>query len=655
MDEMTAALEFCSKRACSAASVSHLKWVQALASGRLGDPQRSLTYFSEALRGFEDGKETENAASVRSLTAETLEVLGSDDDAWPYRRVALQAAQRNGTLDRIYIAFNEAADAALRQGHLTSARMFQDVVVEAARRERNTVLLADALLWRARIDNAADKRGASRDLHEAETLVTKIDDPQRRARLTAGLARTRAEVSGPADASDNLTTAIAFFRTAEDHDKLAELYAARADAEEKASHRDLAEADYVRCIAELESERGTITNGPMRERYFSGSSSVFDRAIRHLWLGGRHNDAFNLAEESRGREMRGGANPPAITLSELQGGLRSGDAILEYELLDDRMIVWVVRPTGTKAIETPSTATTVASAVNELREAFDRGDKVEESLRRVAMLVYWPIAAEVKDAKRLVFVTNKSIRAVPFSALPEPATGKYLVQGHEIVVAPSAATYIAALRSDRSIPHSGPPSVLIASYTPGDPARHLPSLLHSRDEVAGVRALYSHVESLADGEATPSRILSSAARATIVHIVAHSVQNSEHPEFSSIAVAASQDGRDLYAHMIASASFRFTRLVFLSSCGTTGRTSHNDVPLTLPESFLSAGVPVVVGATRPVDDAATAAFAVAFHRAFAATGDAVAALRSAQLECLASSAWHEPRFWSTWIAIGGSA
>jgi CHAT domain-containing protein len=651
--EAAAAAQFGSDLSCGPAALAHLRWVQAITAGRSGDPQRALAFYEEALQGFEEGKEADNAASIHSLIAENLEFLGASDEAWPHREIALRAAERNGTLDRLYIAFNEAADAAFRRRHLASARAFQDVVVDAAKRENNTALLADALLWRGRISSAAGDSRAHADWLEADHLSNGVTDPQRQARLLAGIAAARAETSPPAAAIEHLTRAIGFFTAAENHYRLAELYAARAEAEETLSQRDLAEADFIRCIAELESERSGVTNPALRERYFAKGSTVFDRAIRHLWIRGRHDDAFQLAEQSRGREALGASLLPARSVRDVQGALRPGDAILEYAVLEDRLIVWIMTPLRSVAVERPLPAGALGAAIAAMRTALESEGDLDEATDRLSAILYAPVAAAVKEAKRLVVVANKGLRAIPFAALRDADSHRYLVEDHEIVIASSAAVYLRALERGRSIRHREPLSVLLVASTDGDAARRLPPLPRGADEIAAVQGTYGSVQIIAEQEALPLRVLSKARDAAVLHIVAHSVDNEEHPEYASIVLAPSPEGRDLYARNIASASLPATRIVFLSSCGTPGRLTHNDAPLTLPESFLSAGVPVVIGALRPVDDADTASFAASFHRAFKATGDAVASLRSVQLQRLASQKAAGVRFWSSWVAIGG--
>lgn len=653
--ETTEALDFCAANGCSSTAIAHLQWIQAMASVRAGDPQRALVYYGDALKQFEAVKEYQNAATVRALIADTLEFLGDGDEAWSYRRVAMDMAAQDGTTDRIFIAFGEAADAALHREHVVSARLFRDVVVAAARRDGNTVALSDALVWRARITHVEDPGAARRDLDESDSLAATVADSVRRNRLLAETAVARAQLLPPTEAVSYLTLAIAFFESTTNQYRLAELYLARAEAEEHAGLAESAEGDYLRCIARLESGRSHIDDAPLRARYFARSSDLFDRVIRHLWMTRRRGEAFRLAEQSRGREINGGAISPPLSVEDVRAALRDGDALVEYALLADRLVAWVIRSSGSVEIECPLKENTLPDIVSTIQ--WDGGSNNDDrtSMALVADIVYAPIASAIEGAKRLIIVPNKSLRAVPFAALRDAATGRYLIEDHEVVTVPSAAVYIAALRRDSNMRKVGSPMALVVSYTAGDDSRHLPQLAHGTDEARAVSSLYPHIESLAEEEATPSRFLSRATRAVLVHIVAHAVQREEHPEFSSIVLAPAAEGRDLYASAIAAASLRETRLVFLSTCGTPGRMVRNDAPPTLAESFLAAGVPAVVASLRPVDDAATAVFAAAFHRAYAVTGNAVAALRSAQLECLSSPSSRDPRFWSPWIVIGGAS
>jgi CHAT domain-containing protein len=362
-------------------------------------------------------------------------------------------------------------------------------------------------------------------------LASRVEDEGRKSRLLANVAAVRAGLEPPASAVASLTAALAYFEQSDDHYRLAELYAARADEEEEIFRHDLSEKDYRNSIGVLERLRGGLFEAADRERVFASGSTVFDRVVHHLWTTGRRDEAFVLTEQSRGREMNGGAALPRVTVRDLPARLHDGEALVEYTSLEDRLVVWVVRSNGWTTVETPLTAASLERTVISMQDAATSREAFEACLATLESQVYAPIAAHLRGVKRLIVVANKSLRAVPFAALRDSATGRYLIEDVELILAPSASAWAAAARHDYELRGSAMPSVLIASALSGDPERHLPILTYGRDEIEGLRALYGLSEELAGPQATPENVLKTARRATVVHFVAHFVRNEEHPEY----------------------------------------------------------------------------------------------------------------------------
>jgi CHAT domain-containing protein len=647
--EVNAALDYCRTVRCAPPALGHIQWIEAFAAGRQGQFHKAVSIYQSALKSFTDGGEYENAGSIHARIAENLAMLNVTDDAWPHLMKAMQTARADGSLYRIKLAFEAAADAAQRQGYLKSARLYQDVVVEAARREHDLVTLADALLWRARIPQA-DSVAVHRDLQEARSLAERAPDLHQRDRLMANIAVARSASEAPEARIRSLTSALEYFAKSDDHYWLADLYAARAAAQGEAGRPESEAADWATSIVELNRLRERIDAAPVRERFFSQGSITFDRLIRHLWTHGRRAEAFAVAEQSRGRELNGGAGTPSASLTDIAAFLHKGETLVEFAFLEDRTAVWIIRDSGVQAIELGTSAAEFEGAVDVMLERLARREEFDQVLRPVADLIYAPIADSLSGDGRLIVVANKSMRAVPLAALREPKTGKYLVEQREIVAAPSAGAWLQSVKRDRRL-RSEPQRVLLASYAGGDETRRLPPLYAADREIQRLTAIYGRsVTTLTGAQATPVHLLQAAAKASIVHIAAHAVQNTQHPEYSAIVLAG-----DLTARDVGAASLRRTRFVFLSTCGTSGSAVENDPPMTLLESFLGAGVPTVIGSLREVDDEAAFSFAETLHLEYAATGDAVTALRRAQLHCISSPEWGNPRFWSSWIAIGGTS
>jgi CHAT domain-containing protein len=653
LNEARGALDECARLPhCDSATAAHLHWVSALAAGAT-DPHTHLRHAAQALRGFEQHHELENAASIKALLAEKLQYLGASDEAWKYRSSALRHSEESGALDRLYLAFGEAAVAALEQGHFFSALMFQDVLIDSARRDQNTVYLADALLWRAQARATVATDLARQDFEEVDRLAASMGDARRRALFIANLSAARARVEAPELAVQLLGTALRHFEATGNRYRMAELYAARSLAAARASLDDVAEEDARLAIRELESARGTLTDAALRERYFNRSSEVFDNVIFYLWRRGHYDEAFALAEQSRARELYGAAPAPAVTTYEIRSALPQDAALLEYAVLHDRLLAWVIRPDGVVPLEIATSAQSIEDAVEVLHANFDREAEVNKWLTWLAFRLYRPAEIALRGARRLVIVPNKGLRGVPFAALRRMPEGRYLVEDKEIVLASSAASFVAARRraTERE---SVPTRQLVASYTAGNKSRNLPPLDAAQGELVGLREIYPRAEWLSEESATPNHVMTLAKQAEVIHITAHSVPNATSPRFASLALAAAEKGPDLYAHAIADSTLPVTRLVFLSTCGSPGIAPHNSAPLTIAESFVAAGVPLVVSSLRPVDDTTTAAFAVDFHRQLVQRGDPVAALRSTQIRALASVDRRHPRHWAAWMALGGS-
>jgi CHAT domain-containing protein len=85
-----------------------------------------------------------------------------------------------------------------------------------------------------------------------------------------------------------------------------------------------------------------------------------------------------------------------------------------------------------------------------------------------------------------------------------------------------------------------------------------------------------------------------------------------------------------------------------------GATTRSEGPLGLARAFLVAGAAMVVASQEPVSDRAALALAVAFHREFRRTGDAPAALQSAQLALLNSTdrEFSAPTSWAPFVVVG---
>jgi CHAT domain-containing protein len=279
--------------------------------------------------------------------------------------------------------------------------------------------------------------------------------------------------------------------------------------------------------------------------------------------------------------------------------------------------------------------------------------------RETAMQLYTALLAPVKPATgRLVIVPDKELHNLPFAALVDPTSGRFLVEERELTIATSAITFLGS-EARRATPPEAPRDALVVGDPQTDPELFpgIRSLPGSRLEAHEVAALYQRRELLLGNAATRTAFLGALGRRQVVHFSGHAVANRVDPDRSSLPLAEEQGGSGLLvAADIARLDLTGTQAVVLSGCETgVGGDGWGEGPLSLAHAFLAAGVPDVVASLWPIADVPSAPFMTAFHRRLRSGEPPAKALRSAQLMMLhsADSAQRPPGVWAAFEAFGG--
>jgi CHAT domain-containing protein len=154
---------------------------------------------------------------------------------------------------------------------------------------------------------------------------------------------------------------------------------------------------------------------------------------------------------------------------------------------------------------------------------------------------------------------------------------------------------------------------------------------------------------LSGARATQAKLVSAFEQARLVHYAGHAVFDDARPEQSHLVLAASGAGSDmLTAAEIQDLNLSGTRLVVLSACQTSRADQAGSSGFAgLAGAFLAAGAGGVVGSLWRVDDELTRHLMAEFHSAYQQSGNAAAALRTAQLRLRRSGdpALRSPAAW----------
>ena len=340
-----------------------------------------------------------------------------------------------------------------------------------------------------------------------------------------------------------------------------------------------------------------------------------------------------------------------FSLTELQKALGEERALVEYAVIDDELVAFVVTNERVEAVRSMGNEADVVAEIERCRFQIDSlryGSTqirnhlpalTERTLKHLGVLydrLLRPI--EPKLGKRhLVVVPHGALFYLPFQALHDGES--YLIERREISFAPSAVVLQQCLSRTRSDAEDRFSTALAL----GVADEQIP-LVH--EELKALDHLFSSVKRFTDEAATSDALRRNCTEVDVVHLACHAQFRSDNPLFSSLVFG---DGwftaRDAYSLKLNCG------LVTLSACETgMNAVAPGDELMGLARGFLSAGSSTVMMSLWTIDDAATAELMTNFYRKLITSNSPATALRAAQTDLLSQKP--HPFFWSPFVLVG---
>lgn len=372
------------------------------------------------------------------------------------------------------------------------------------------------------------------------------------------------------------------------------------------------------------------------------------------------------SNDERATDARVLAGGTATRRADVRASLRPGEAVIEYFLFPGRLQWFVVTrdriETGAHAVDRESLATRVR-LVRELsgRAGSSTAIPALEALHD-DLLGDVRRSGALDGVRTLVYVPHGALEYVPFAALRDRHSGRYLVEDYDLLHAPAAGV-LPVIRA-RAAPGTG--SGMAVAFAPFPVA--LPG------SAAEGRALASAVpgsRTVSGAAATERRLREALAGGGIVHVATHGVLSARNPLFSRVELAPGRsgggpedDGR-LEVHEVHRMPIG-AWLTFLSGCetglgasGAAGMRMGEDYA-TLTRAFLGSGAGNVIATLWRVEDEGSAELTRAFYRRLSAAGPngdsreggLVGALSAAQRQLLRDPRWSSPFYWAGFRLTG---
>lgn len=329
-------------------------------------------------------------------------------------------------------------------------------------------------------------------------------------------------------------------------------------------------------------------------------------------------------------------HPSPLTVREVQKLLDGETTLIEYLLLEDESLAWVIERDSVHLVRLTMHGEEIAERVEELRQQI----AARKPIAVESFLLYGGLFRQLEPHihhTNVLVVPDGALHALPFAALTPDVGKTWLVERYALSVLPSASV-LPFILGKRNRQGGG----MLAL---GDPDGSLPA---AAAEAHAVAALYG-ARALVGREASAAALRGASRPIDHLHIAAHAAFDPARPLFSRIRLA---DG-DLAAHDIFGLDLRGTHLVVLSGCETgVGPATDVGELESLSRAFLYAGAQAVVATLWRVDDLTSRALMVAFYRRLRVGAPTAEALRQAQLEILRSAEWRHPFFWAAFSLTG---
>ena len=458
-----------------------------------------------------------------------------------------------------------------------------------------------------------------------------------------------------------------------------------------ASANNQAVHDELPTLLNLSEEyRKKITEEDQRLSFFDAEQEVYDIGIDYeASVEKDYVKALEYSEQSRARTLldlleRGArvrsqaralpvnsrAVAESLTVSQIQEKMPEGTQIVEYAVLDDKLLSWVITKNNVWHAQVAVSSKMLYERVNTFLTMLTRrpaGSNYEGGDGAALFeLLITPIEQRLDRTKTLVIIPDKILNYVPYAALRSPVTSKYLIEDYRPSIASSGTLFVrlseqAQRRTealDEHLVSIGNPLFDRETFAS---LRDLPS---SATESEAIAKLYHNPVVLVHERATEAAVKQQLERADVAHFATHFVLNEGSevlsgfpltPERANSTGADSADGF-LQSFEIARLNLRRTRLVVLSACQTGIEKQYGgEGAISAARPFLVAGVPTIVATLWPIDSDAAADFMVKFHQHHRERLPVAQALQQAQLDLIHGDArYQHPYYWAPFVTIGGT-
>ena len=334
-----------------------------------------------------------------------------------------------------------------------------------------------------------------------------------------------------------------------------------------------------------------------------------------------------------------GAEP--LEVSRLQEQLTEDQAIVQYLMLQDKTLIFLITAADIQILEAASGSRRIGRKVRQFRAALqqpqDQGSGEIPGSDWLSRILIGPLLEEINDYRQLIIVPNGVLHALPFEALR--VDDKFVAERWVLSYLSSSSLVAVA-------DHGQPPAnKLFALANPSHP--DWSALPGAEREVAAISALFTEKKVFSGREATRATLLGQDLQGWTLHLAMHGETGTA--ERTRLVLS---DGY-LTVPEIWGLALDGSPMVVLSACETgLGEHLSGDEVVSLANGFFFSGAGSVVSSLWKVPDVATRTLIQHFYEHLHAGTDRAEALTLAKRDLLNDPEWQAPAFWAGFVLNG---
>jgi CHAT domain-containing protein len=450
----------------------------------------------------------------------------------------------------------------------------------------------------------------------------------------------------------------------------AERSLARLYEDEKQPGR--ADGEYRTALSTFEAARCDLHQRvDSRLPFLTNAARIYEDYIHFLITRGKGEDALQVADYTRARTLSEGLGRPCKAkfapnpLNAPEIANQAGGAILFYALGQEHSYLWAITPQQVRLFPLAANQADINAAVENYRKKLEGPPAILEASNDASVLYQMLVAPAQDFLKKQLSGKNANIFIIPDGGLNSlnfetlmPQPHHYWIEDVTIANAPSLQLLVGSHASSSKLAGK-----LLLVGNPTEPEagadNPYPELPNAAAQMEDIKKYFpaEQQQVFARGQASPTAYLDSdPEQFSYIHFVAHGTASRTNPLDSAIilsrdsasgSVGGQDDSFKLYARQIIGTKPLRAELVTISACYSTGKRTYSGEGLVgLSWAFLYKGAHNVVAALWDVSDESTPQLVDEFYGELKKGKPAAAALRTAKLSLLHSSAFHNAFYWA---------